>query len=41
VYRPQNHMADRLNAEELAILQNRAPVHRMPGGGLQLTSPGR
>jgi hypothetical protein len=35
----QNHMANRLNAEELATLQGAAPVHRMPYGGKQLTSP--
>lgn len=37
----QNHMANRLNAEELATLQGASPVHRMPYGGKQLTSPGR
>ena len=36
----QNHMANRLNAEELATLQGASPVHRMPYGGKQLTSPG-
>ena len=41
VVHPRNSVADRLNAEELATLQNRSPVHRMPSGGLQLTSPGR
>jgi hypothetical protein len=33
-------MADRLNAEELAVLERRgASVHRMPSGGKQLTDP--
>ena len=33
--------ADRLNAEELNVLQGGPTVHRMPSGGKQLTSPGR
>jgi len=42
VYRPQNSVADRLNAEELAVLQSGGPsVHRMPSGGKALTSPNR
>lgn len=36
-----NSLADRLNAEELATLQGAEPVHRMPSGGKQLTSPNR
>jgi hypothetical protein len=34
----QNHMANRLNAEELDSLRAGSPIYRMPSGGKQLTS---
>lgn len=40
VIRPGDNSADRLNSEEMTTLQGGAPIHRMPGGGKALTSPG-
>jgi hypothetical protein len=40
VVRSGDHMADQLNREEMTTLQGGTPVHRMPGGGKQLTQPG-
>ena len=34
----QNHMANRLNEEELNALRAGSPIYRMPSGGKQLTS---